>query len=202
MASQFSATQPTSRPCAVIAKDELRARMKRRRAAIDTASREQAAEMLARKLALSDAWRQSETVASFLSFGSEINTSPIDTLARAQGKVIVYPRISEARTLTFHYWAPGEALERSVLGTQEPRPQARPISNAAIDLTLVPLLACDPSGCRLGYGGGFYDRFLSSSDTLSVGLGFHWQLIDHVPGEKHDQRLHAFASDQELRFFT
>lgn len=192
--------QPPSE-CAANAKDELRAGMKRRRASIDAASREHAALGLAQTLALSDAWCASHTIANFMSFGSEINTEAIDRLAREQGKIVVYPRVANECELMFHRWSPGEILERSAFGTLEPCAQAPSVYPSAIDMTLVPLLACDVRGFRLGYGGGFYDRFLASSATRGVGVGFHWQLISQVPNEAHDQRLHAFASEQGITVF-
>ena len=192
--------QPPS-DCAANAKDELRARMKHRRASIDSASRERAALALAQKLALSEAWGASQTIANFMSFGSEISTEAIDKLAREQGKIVVYPRVAHDCELTFHHWSPGEIRERSAFGTREPCAQAPTISHAAIDMTLVPLLACDARGFRLGYGGGFYDRFLASSATRRVGIGFHWQLINQVPNEAHDQKLQAFASEHGITVF-
>ena len=192
--------QPPSE-CAAKAKDELRASMKRRRASVDADSREHAAHELAQKLALSVVWTASHTIANFMSFGSEINTEVIDRLAREQGKIVVYPRVADKRELTFHRWSLGEMLEHSAFGTREPCAQAPTICHSAIDMTLVPLLACDARGFRLGYGGGFYDRFLASSATCSVGIGFHCQLISHVPNEAHDQRLQAFASEQGITVF-
>lgn len=182
-------------------KAELRALMKRRRAAIDNATRDKAALLLAESLALTDAWRRSDTIASFMSHGTEIDTQPIDALARAHNKIVVYPRVSASRTLTFHYWSPGESVERSAFGTREPSSQALSICPSKIGMTLVPLLACDLRGCRLGYGGGYYDQFLCQNNTFSMGLGFHWQLIRHVPTEDHDQPVRGFASDWGVTLF-
>lgn len=169
--------------------------MKQRRAAVDAATHKLAGLKLAEQLSMIEAWTCACTVASFMPCGSEIDTGPIDTLAREQGKHVVYPRITDDNVMTFHYWSPGQALERSRFGIQEPSESALEADMSGLDLILVPLLACDREGYRLGYGGGFYDQFLAHTRAPRFGLGFHWQLINRVPRQRHDQRISGFISE-------
>ncbi len=90
----------------------------------------------------------------------------------------------------FRAWAPGDAMGRAVWGIAEPKadkPELEP------DVLLVPLLAFDRRGWRLGYGGGFYDRTLAAlrarKAIAAVGVGFDEQLIDAVPHLDYDERL-------------
>ena len=92
--------------------------------------------------------------------------------------------------LSFRRWRPGAALTPGRFGTVEPvGPLILPT------LLLVPLLAFDRHGGRLGYGGGYYDRTLAASPVFTIGCGFLLQEVDRVPTETHDRRLNAVATE-------
>lgn len=85
-------------------------------------------------------------------------------------------------------------------GSGPAEPQRRtPVTPEAIDVVIVPGLAFDRSGFRLGYGGGHYDRFLRRlpDRSLRVGLAFHSQVVDRVPRGSGDERLHLVLTDRE-----
>jgi len=92
--------------------------------------------------------------------------------------------------LLFRAWKPGDTLDTGVWGIQEPQPSAPALDP---DVLLVPLLAFDARGYRLGYGGGFYDRTLAGlrlrKHVVAVGLAFDEQRVDDVPHTAYDQRL-------------
>jgi 5-formyltetrahydrofolate cyclo-ligase len=96
----------------------------------------------------------------------------------------------KTKPLLFRAWAPGDAMDRAVWGIAEPKadkPELEP------EVLLVPLLAFDRRGWRLGYGGGFYDRTLAAlrarKAVAAVGVGFDEQRVDAVPHLDYDQRL-------------
>ncbi len=93
----------------------------------------------------------------------------------------------EVEILIYH---PETLLKKSGYGILEPV-GGIPINPERLDIIIVPALAFDTNGFRLGYGGGFYDKLLSSSreDCLKIGIGFSELLVDDLPHEKHDEKL-------------
>ncbi len=130
-------------------------------------------------------------VSGFLSFGEEINTMPLlRRLAGANHDLCLPVMRGKNKPLLFRRWRPGDAMDTAVWGIREPkadRPELRP------EILLVPLLAFDRHGDRLGYGGGFYDRTLhalrASGPVITVGLAFAEQEVDAVPHLDYDERL-------------
>mgnify|MGYP003483513180 CR=1 FL=1 len=109
----------------------------------------------------------------------------------ARGHTLCLPVvIAKGRPLAFRAWAPGDPLERVAFGLSVPRWDAPP---AVPDFLLVPLLAFDRRGFRLGYGGGYFDRTLRDlrqrKPILAVGLGLDELEVDAVPHLDYDQRL-------------
>lgn len=140
-------------------------------------------------------------VASFRAMGSELDPEPAEDLLRRRGHHIVLPVTPPiGQPLTFRLWAPGEPLITHRFGMREPGPSAPEMRPGVL---LVPLLAFDRRGYRLGYGGGYYDRTLArlrsgGSGTThipkAIGIAFSEQEVDAVPHEAYDQRLDAVAT--------
>jgi 5-formyltetrahydrofolate cyclo-ligase len=118
----------------------------------------------------------------------------------ALGCHVAFPRMAaKDAPLEFHLVPDGEVLALGTFGIHEPLahwPRAMPA------LLLVPLLAFDASGNRLGYGGGFYDRTLEMLNVRSLGIAFAGQEVSSIPVEPHDRRLDALLTEQGLRRFS
>jgi len=98
--------------------------------------------------------------------------------------------------LSVRRWRPGDALERGPMGTSQPGPAAEALTP---DVLLVPLLAFDRRGYRLGYGGGYYDRTLAAlPGAVAIGIGYAAQELDEVPAGPEDARLAAIATEAGL----
>lgn len=174
-------------------KERLRASLTRqRRGCIGSLSQEAGEEIAVRLAALLTPFR---LVATFMPFGGE----PEFAFALHQhlpAHQFVYPICSPSeRNLTFHF-AGSPPSRPGRWGLREPDPQT-PVADAhAIEAFLCPGLAFDRQGGRLGMGAGYYDRFLCRirPDALLIGIGYSWQLVDHVPMEAHDVRVHYFVS--------
>ena len=82
-----------------------------------------------------------------------------------------------------------------------PEELAREREETTCDLIITPGLAFDHSGYRMGYGGGFYDRFFSSHEGFRLGVGFHEQLVENVPHDALDLPVHAFLSETDYLVF-
>ena len=100
-------------------------------------------------------------------------------------------------------WQPGTELQTGKYGIQEPLATAPTIASSAADLILVPTVASDNQGCRLGYGGGFYDRLLSSESNLNiptVGILFGFAYGIQIPRDTWDRSLNFVCT--ETNFYT
>jgi 5-formyltetrahydrofolate cyclo-ligase len=127
----------------------------------------------------------------------------VETLA-ARGCEIAYPRVHmKGQPLAFHTVVPGEHMRAGAFRVPEPRPDwplARPTT------LLVPLLAFDSEGYRLGYGGGYYDRTLAelreAAQVTAVGIAFAGQEMSSLPREPNDQRLDMVVTELGVRRFS
>lgn len=91
-------------------------------------------------------------------------------------------------------------LQRGQMNVWEPKPQCALITIAALDLILVPGLAFTRDGARLGRGGGYYDRLLAHPTCRAkrIAVAYDLQLVDHIPLELHDQRVHQIITESGL----
>jgi len=137
------------------------------------------------------------TVMLFASFGSEVPTGAIGDRLRAEGRRTLYPFLSSGEIRAGEVLR-GDDLIRSAYGPLEPATRL-PVPAAEIDVVLVPGLAFDRAGFRLGYGGGYFDRFLVHlpASALRVGLAFHVQVIEGVPRGPGDRAVEIIVTDQE-----
>jgi 5-formyltetrahydrofolate cyclo-ligase len=136
-------------------------------------------------------------LALYRSKGSEVDTTAIDVAARARGVVVVYPRVVDGeQALAFHRVTIDE-LVPSRFGLREPRTDAPRVDVRSIAAFVVPGLAFDRNGARLGWGLGHYDATLvaAAESALRVGLSFECQLVEQLPHEAHDQLLHVIITE-------
>jgi 5-formyltetrahydrofolate cyclo-ligase len=139
-------------------------------------------------------------VSAFWPLEGEIDTLPlIEGLIRRGCQVVLPVMQGAGLPLVFRAWTPGEPLVPAGYGTHEPatdKPEAHP------SLLIVPLLAFDRAGYRLGYGGGFYDRTLAglrrTGDITSVGIAFAGQEVAEVPRGRFDQCLDFMVTEKEV----
>lgn len=137
-------------------------------------------------------------VALYKALGAEIDPRPLGDTLRKLGWWTALPAVeAEDAPLVFRRWAPGEPLAKDLAGLAAPLPSA---ADVRPDLIIVPLLAFDRAGGRLGQGGGWYDRTLEALRSNGaappfVGLAYAGQQIDQVPFEAHDQRLDGILTE-------
>ena len=131
------------------------------------------------------------TVSAYCAIGSEFDPAPLLARLAAAGYRTCLPVITpKGQPLVFRTWSPGDPLVDRMWGIREPAPSAAVV---APDVLLVPLLAFDRAGWRLGYGGGYYDRTLArlraARPTTAIGLAYDQQECDEVPRGGFDQPL-------------
>jgi len=140
-------------------------------------------------------------VAGYSPISSEADPSALMEALAAKGHGLALPRIAAADApLEFRRWRQGDEMQPGAFGILEPLISAEPVTPSVL---LVPLLAFDADGYRLGYGGGFYDRTLADlralGPCLAIGIAFAGQEVDALPHEDHDQRLDAVVTEKGVR---
>lgn len=190
-------TKPTFRSAAIS-----------RRRSYDGDQREAAAIALSAQLNAFKPLSSARTVAAYIPFGGEINILPAlcDLISNSDSteKRVLLPRVIEPHTLQFHVCEPsvfcgknsGGAFDEGYGGILEPPADWEVVPIEEIDVFLVPGVAFDKSGVRLGYGKGFYDRMLINKrdDALAIGVIFDDLLYDRLPSEDHDFIMDAVIS--------
>lgn len=171
----------------------------RRRAEAHAALKDVAGEALATRGLPADLSGTPGIVSGFMPYKSEITTLPLLTRLGAEGWQTCLPVVVAAdQPLLFRAWAPGEPLVPGVWDIPVP-PQTAP--ELLPDVLLVPMLAFDPLGYRLGYGGGFYDRTLeklrSLKKVVAIGVAYAAQMVDGVPCGEHDAPLDHVMTERE-----
>lgn len=191
-------------------KDALRRRMKDVRRDLGSEQRERIDAGIARSLFATGFWQQASLVLTYLSFGSEVDTRRIIEEAWRAGKTVALPRcVRGTRTMEWHRVTSFDGLVRSAFGVEEPPddpatlidPTATTLASTS-SIALVPGLAFDTQGFRIGYGGGFYDAFIAHFPGTTIGLCRKAQLI---PGlreagvlEEHDAPVRLVVTERGI----
>lgn len=143
-------------------------------------------------------WQRSQTVAVTISMGKEIETAQIISRAWKENKDIAVPKCEPGtKKLTFYRMHSVDQLAEGFYGLREPIPEkASVVSPSEMDLVIVPGVVFDSSGNRIGYGGGYYDRFLSAYQGKTLSLLLEMQLAGTLPFEKHDCRIDRLITEE------
>jgi len=173
-------------------KTALRARMVEWRKTVTPEQRAETAEALAwTRLAFARPFKVGAVVSGFASLSDELDCMPLLAKLAQDGLQLALPLVTgKGKPLTFRAWLPGDDMDAGVWGIAQPKAD-KPVVEP--DILLVPLLAIDRQGWRLGYGGGFYDRTLqglrSRKPVLAIGLAYDEQVVDAVPHLDYDEPL-------------
>lgn len=189
-------------------KDQMRRALAAQRSAHHKAHGEAEAQALA-EFVLSNAEKQlgaisDKIIAAYLPMGGELDPRPLMQALRKNGNSICLPVcINEDAPLVFRRYRHNDALLPDDMGIAAPRATAQQVTP---DIVLLPLLAFDGQGHRLGRGGGFYDRTLAElkkrSDCRFIGLAFDMQMVDKCPIAPHDEALHAVLTPSKRHDFN
>jgi 5-formyltetrahydrofolate cyclo-ligase len=145
-------------------------------------------------------YQAAQVIHSYLAIRSEVDTQPLILSALEVGKRVVVPIVQRDDPTLGHSWLTSVAaadMAPGVFGTWQPR-NVQPALPGDWQLVIVPLLAFDRQGYRLGYGKGYYDRLLEAAPTGAVGVAFAAQEVAAVPHETHDRRLHYIVTEHEV----
>jgi 5-formyltetrahydrofolate cyclo-ligase len=178
-------------------KSVLRAQCRTLRDAMTAEAVASVGEQICNHLAEWPAFQQARTVMAYMAFGNEVSLQPLMNPSRDKHWVIPRTEARPEPRLILHLYDPAR-LVRHRFGMLEPDASLPVIEPGALDLVLVPGLAFDRRGYRLGFGGGFYDRFLPHVTAVKVGIVSTALVVDHVPNDCLDQRVDYLASESGL----
>lgn len=176
-------------------KAKLRARLRKRRRALD-AARPDAARQAAALLPI-ERLPAFEWFSSYHAMGSELDPAPLAERLMAAGRRLALPvTVAADAPLVFRAWSKGQEPVVDAFGVPSPPPSAQEVRPG---LVICPLLAFDRTGARLGQGGGHYDRTLAAlrqaGPVFVLGLAYAGQEVEGLPAEPHDQRLDAILTE-------
>ena len=171
------------------------------RDAMPPAARRAASLVIIEKVCALPAYQVARTVLAYIGFGSEIDTQALIERIIADAKIAVVPRVDRAtQALILHSVKSLSELVTSKWGIREPPAEAPVISASGIEFILMPGVAFDRAGNRLGYGRGYYDKLLTSVDPAlaRVAGAFSCQIVVKVPVGSHDQKIDTIITENEI----
>ena len=169
-----------------VAKSKMRELLVQKRRMLPSAERAMFSEQVLQQLEQMHCFRDAKAVLLYYPVQNELDVLPLVKKYKRE-KTLLFP-VSHRRGMTVHPYAGNEQMHRGKFGIPEP---TTPAYEGKIDLIVVPGVAFDAKGRRLGRGGGYYDRFIKKqTHAVLVGVGYDFQLVDEVPTARHDQRVH------------
>lgn len=184
-----------------IEKKKLRRQMRLRRDSLKEADTRRASCEIFSKITGLDVYRRAPIIYSYASFGSEVDTRAFNRKVLEDGKILALPRVLSKEMMAFFKVEDVCAMERSPMGIMEPGLNMPQIERGVPDgLMIVPGLAFDRKLERLGYGGGYYDRYLTGQREMicCCGVAFDCQIISVVPAEGHDRPVNMLITESEI----
>ena len=176
-------------------KSALRREMSARKRALSEAEIAARSAVLAEKLCHAPQYLSAKALYIYLSFNQEVRTKPIIERAWAEGKRVAVPKVF-GDELRFIWLERFDQLTAGFFGIEEPAADG-PVADDPAALIVLPGLAFDREGRRLGYGGGFYDRYLRAHPGHpTLALCYDFQLLPHLDAEAHDIPADAVLTDE------
>ena len=154
-----------------------------------------ASKQIRKNLSKIDEYKKAETVAAYHSIGSEVKTHEILQEILSHGKTLALPRVEEDK-LIFCNVKKFEDLEKGEFGIMEPKQYCKPVNK--FDVIIVPSVAMSKDGHRLGYGMGFYDRFLKNKNATSISLAYSKSIAKNIPHDELDVLISWIVTEDEV----
>lgn len=181
-------------------KAEIRRRILARRKTLSPEDMERRGTAIQSRLVELEEYRRARTIHCYVSVKGEADTHRLIDRARQFRKRIVVPIVGpERRTLRHSEISSLDQLTDGPFGLLEPRREhVRPVDLSEIDLVIVPGVAFDSQGNRIGFGGGFYDNFLKEVRVPKIGLAYEFQIVDRIPVATHDRKVDKVVTEYRV----
>jgi 5-formyltetrahydrofolate cyclo-ligase len=185
-------------------KEELRCIMKKKRNFLSMEQQKSLSAKINEKLYNMEAFRISSVIFTYVSFGNEADTKAVIKKALSCHKKVFIPRV-EGKVINFYKISGLESLSVSKFGISEPDPSIRePYSSAddkgGITLMILPGLAFDYNGNRVGFGAGYYDRYLSKyrDNFIKIAFAYDFQVVDHIETDEFDVKADLIITPERI----
>ncbi len=179
-------------------KAQLRAQYKATRNAIPAEAQARASQRICSAVAALDTYRRAEILLLYAKTGSEVDLLPLFEQAKKDGIPCAFPRCISKGIMEFYHVDTLAELAEGAFGIMEPRADRPPVTDLSGALMLVPAIAYDADGYRLGYGGGYYDRFLAAHPTLkTVGVTYAACLTSTLPRGEFDKAVNTVITEND-----
>lgn len=172
-------------------KNEIRKRILSERQALSADEVRERSEIICRKVIESAEYKNAESIMVYFPIKGEVQTDIIISDAIRAGKVIYAPRVCGCIIYPVKYEG-ADKMTRGRFGISEPSGEE---FKGEIDLVIVPALAFDKNGVRLGFGKGYYDKFLKDKKCIRMGLAYGFQIVDELPADSHDIPMNLLIHD-------
>lgn len=177
-------------------KSEIRAQILELRNNLSKQETEEKSSIIANKLFDSKYFQEATKILLYSSKGNEVDTKIIIKNS-VDNKNIVLPRTNVAKGVLDLYQIKSlEDLEEGAFGLQEPKENLNKVEPEEIDLAIIPGVAFDKKGNRIGYGLGFYDKLLSSINAKKIGLSYEIQIVENIEAEEHDIKADMILTEK------
>ncbi|NJM70671.1 MAG: 5-formyltetrahydrofolate cyclo-ligase [Scytonema sp. RU_4_4] len=178
-------------------KAELRKSLLKTRQSLSATDWKQKSHLICQNLLTSPQFHRAKTILAYFSFRQEPDLSLLFTDTSHRWG---FPRCV-GKSLSWHLWTHQDVVITGAYGISEPHSDSPIIAPAEVDLILVPCVACDEQGYRLGYGGGYYDRMLSSPEWTNkptIGIVFEFAYLPELPIDTWDKPLQGVCTEKAL----
>mgnify|MGYP006288469687 FL=1 len=185
-------------------KEELRKKYMKKRKKIANKKGESKSNKITTNLLSLDILKNPKNILLYISYRSEVDTEQLINKLLKKSKNVFAPYCikDEKRMEIVQINDPTKDLKKGAYGIKEPKNSLRKKDNEInqLDIVIVPAVAFSKSGYRIGYGGGYYDRFLSrlSSKTISIGINYDELIFESVPKEDHDLAVDIIVTDKKI----
>lgn len=183
-------------------KQELRAECKRRRAAIPSEGKSKLDALIRQRIVETEEFQKAETVLLYAPVKGEIDLLPLVAVCRRMGKEVGFPVSMADGSLVFRSPDAGVALVTGAFGIPEPPADSKSSTLNEKTLCILPALSFDPNGNRLGYGKGFYDRFLANFKGMTLGAVYEKLMCSAIPAEEHDRAVDLVVHERGVLRIT
>lgn len=174
-------------------KKRLRLAMRKKKGSLSESERSACAKQLFARIEDSPFFQKAHYIACYFALSDEVPT--VDFMNKWKDKKVFLLPIVEGEEMRFVYYKGEEALKKGAFGILEPWNEAEERTQETMDLILVPGVAFDLKGNRMGRGKGFYDRFLCQKETYKVGVCFDFQLLECIPSEETDVMMDEIVTE-------
>jgi 5-formyltetrahydrofolate cyclo-ligase len=181
-------------------KNLLREKMRTRRRQLDPAWKAAASQAIISRLEALPIFQKARTIHAYVAWRNEVDTHDLILRLLQERRRVAVPKVDQATGQLQHYFITGfSELQKGAFGILEPLSDpGRRAAPSQFDLVLVPGLAFDRAGNRLGMGKGHYDRFLVEVHAPKIALAYDFQLVEKLPVEAHDQRVNIIITEKNV----